>query len=216
MLRMRSTKGGVSKKLSNLPLLSLTMKKTLKLDPILREIFIDQSVQKFTVTGLRDHFISSYQRISGKELDPGEARKWIYRRIYKMSASGYLDKIYSEDGSVSEYKLTPKFSEVKIKDANSCHFDTSPELPKKRPSKGVEAEEIIGSLKDKAKQYQVDLNASISETEEYKLLYESYPSLKLQLETQYELSRNNSSKLLGQLTATQKIISQLSTVPSKI
>jgi hypothetical protein len=189
--------------------------KTLKLDPILRSIFIDQSVQQFTVTGLRDHFINSYHRIVGKELDPGEARKWIYRRIYKMSASGYLDKIYSEDGSISEYKLTTKFYDVELKDASHCHFDTLSEPQKLSPSRSVATEKILGSLKDKAKQYQVDLNASISETEEYKTLYEAYPSLKTELETQYELSRNKSSKLLGQLTATKNIITQLSSVPSK-
>lgn len=186
------------------------MKKTLKLDPVLREIFIDQSVQQFTVTGLRDHFLSSYQRINGKELDPGEARKWIYRRIYKMAASGYLDKIYSEDGSVSAYKLAPKFSGVIVKDARHCHFDTHSSPSKSEPLKGVGAKNVLSSLKDKAKQYQVDLNACISETEEYKALYESYPSLKAELESQYELSKNKSAKLLGQLTATQKIISKLS------
>lgn len=186
------------------------MKKTLTLDPILREIFIDQSVQQFTVTGLRDHFLSSYLRINGKELNPGDARKWIYRRIYKMAASGYLDKVYSEDGSVSAYKLAPKFSEVNIKDARHCHFDTHSAPSKSGPQKGMEARNVLSSLKDKAKQYQVDLNACISETEEYKALYESYPSLKVELESQYELSKNKSAKLLGQLTATQKIIAKLS------
>jgi hypothetical protein len=192
------------------------MKKTLKLDPLLREILVDQAVQQFTVTELRDLYRSSYQRSTGKEIDASEARKWLYRRIYKMTAQGYLDKIYSEDGSLSAYRLTEKFNSVKIKDASSCHLDSLDAVKESASGMKDKIQDILLSLKDKAKQYQVDLNASISETEEYKLLYESYPSLKLQLEAQYELSKNNSSKLLGQLTATQKIISQLSTAPSKI
>jgi len=190
------------------------MKKTLKLDPILREILIDQAVQQFTVTELRDLYRSSYQRSTGKEIDPGEARKWLYRRIYKMTAQGYLDKTHSEDGSLTAYRLTEKFNSVKIKDTSSCHLDSLDEVKERTSKTNDQTKNILESLKDKAKQYQVDLNASISETEEYKLLYESYPSLKLQLQMQYELSRNNSSKLLGQLTATQKIISQLSIEPS--
>ena len=190
------------------------MKKTLKLDPLLREILVDQAVQKFTVTELRDLYMSSYQRSTGKLIDSGEARKWLYRRIYKMTAQGYLDKIHTEGGSLSAYRLTEKFSSVKIKDASSCYLDSLCEVKEGSPNICSQAQGILESLKEKAKQYQVDLNASISETEEYKLLYELYPSLKLQLEAQYELSRNNSSKLLGQLTATQKIISQLSIEPS--
>jgi hypothetical protein len=186
------------------------MKKTLKLDPLLREILVDQAVQQFTVTELRDLYRSSYQRSTGKEIDSGEARKWLYRRIYKMTAQGYLDKIYSEGGSLKAYKLTEKFNSVKIKEASSCHLDSLDEVKEGTSSINDKTQDILESLKDKAKQYQVDLNASISETEEYKLLYESYPSLKIQLEAHYELSKNKSSKLLGQLTATQKIISQLS------
>jgi hypothetical protein len=190
------------------------MKKTLKLDPLLREILGDQAVQQFTVTELRDLYRRSYQRSTGKEIDAGEARKWLYRRIYKMTAEGYLDKIYSEDGSLTAYKLTEKFNSVKITDASSCHLDSLDAVKERVSGTKDKIQDILLSLKDKAKQYQVDLNASISETEEYKLLYESYPSLKRQLETQYELSRNNSSKLLGQLTATQKINSPLSIEPS--
>ena len=190
------------------------MKKTLTLDPLLREILVDQAVQQCTLTELRDLYRNSYKRSTGKEIDSSEARKWLYRRIYKMTAQGYLDKIYSEDGSLSAYRLTEKFSSVKIKDAGTCHLDSLDEVKESTSNIHDQTPSILESLKDKAKQYQVDLNASISETEEYKLLYESYPSLKLQLEAQYELSRNNSSKLLGQLTATQKIISQLSIEPS--
>jgi hypothetical protein len=190
------------------------MKKTLKLDPLLREILEDQANQQFTVTELRDLYTNSYQRSTGKEIESSEARKWLYRRIYKMTAQGYLDKIYSEDGSLTAYRLTEKFNSVKIKDASSCHLDSLGAVKEGASGTKDKIQDILESLKDKAKQYQVDLNSSISETEEYKLLYESYPSLKLQLEAQYELSRNNSSKLLGQLTATQKIISQLLIEPS--
>lgn len=190
------------------------MKKTLKLDPLLREILVDQAVQQFTVTELRDLYKSSYLRSTGKKIDSGEARKWLYRRIYKMTAQGYLDKIYSEDGSLSSYRLNEKFNSVKITDASSCYLDSLNDAKNHTSSTNDQTQGILESLKNKAKQYQVDLNASISETEEYKYLYESYPSLKLQLEAQHELSRNNSSKLLGQLTATQNIISQLSKAPS--
>ena len=192
------------------------MKKTLKLDPLLREILIDKEVHQFTVTELRDHFMELYQHTTSKKVDSDEVRKWIYRRVYKMAATGYLDKIYSVDGSVKGYKLSEQFFTVKIKDAEHCHLDSlrdkkSKVVKKATISKINKNQDILKSLKDKAKQYQVYLDSSIGETEEYKALYEAYPSLKTQLESQYELSKNKSSKLLGQLTATKKIIDQLST-----
>lgn len=198
------------------------MKKVLKLDPILRMILVDQAAQQFTVTELRDLYRSSYQRSTGKKVNPGEARKWLYRRIYKMAAAGYLDKVHSENGSLAGYKLSEKYHSVKIEDASYCHLDSLNEVTERTSKKPNTAPDttpdttpdILESLTAKAKQYQVDLDSCISETEEYKLLYQSYPSLKLQLEAQYELSRNKSSKLLGQLTATKKIISQLSTESS--
>lgn len=194
------------------------MKKTLKLDPLLREILIDKEIHQFTVTELRDHFMELYQDSTGKKVDSDEVRKWIYRRIYKMAATGYLDKIYTVDGSVKSYKLSEQFFTVKIKDAEHCHLDSlnaddkKSNVAKKVVSPKINKnQDILKSLKEKAKQYQVDLDSSIGETEEYKALYETYPSLKAQLESQYELSKNKSSKLLGQLTATKKIIDQLTT-----
>ena len=185
------------------------MNKILKIDPTLRKVLNDQSDQQFTVTELRDLFAHSYQRTTGREIDPAEVRKWLYRRIYKMTATGYFEKIYDEKGGFAGYKLTEKYKSAKLKNARACHFDSVNEDLDKVSNKNDSAQEILKSLRDKAKQYQVDLDASISEAEEYKRLYESYPSLKLQLEALYELTKNKSSKLLGQLTATQNIISQL-------
>jgi len=182
--------------------------KTLKLDPTLQQILINQSTNQFTVTEIRDLLISAYEQSTGKVLDSIEARKWVYRRIYKLAGLGYLEKVYSENDSLLGYKIASKFMEIKIKNTNS--------LSKLRvsvpsfPSNVDSNKNILKSLNEKAKKYQVDLNASIGETEEYKALYESYPSLKSELEAQYELSRDKSSKLLGQLTATKKIIAQIS------
>lgn len=211
MLRYRSTKKRVSK--GSHFYSEHIMKKTLKLDPLLREILIDKEVHQFTVTELRDHFMDLYQRSTDKKVDSDEVRKWIYRRVYKMAATGYLDKIYAEDGSVKGYKLSEQFFTVKIKDAERCHLDSLDDDKKSNvvAPKINKNQDILKSLKEKAKQYQVDLDSSIGETEEYKALYEIYPSLKAQLASQYELSKNKSSKLLGQLTATKKIIDQLST-----
>ena len=185
------------------------MNKILKIDPTLRKVLSDQSNQPFTVTELRDLFAHSYQRTTGREIDPAEVRKWLYRRIYKMTATDYFEKIYDEKGGFTGYKLTEKYKSAKLNNAKNCHFDSVNEDIDKVSNKNDSAQEILTSLRDKAKQYQIDLDANISETEEYKRLYESYPSLKLQLEALYELTKNKSSKLLGQLTATQNIISQL-------
>lgn len=186
------------------------MKKTLKIDPILRQILVDKAVQQFTITELRDLYSSSYQQTTGKKIDSGEIRKWLYRRIYKMTAEGYLDKTCSKDGSLTAYRLTEKFNFVKVKNASSCHLDSLDEIQGSISKINDKTQSILELLKDKAKKYQVDLDTCISETDEYRVLCESYPSLKLQLEAEYDLSRSNSSRLLGQLIATQKIISQLS------
>jgi NAD+--asparagine ADP-ribosyltransferase len=85
------------------------MKNILKLDTVLRKILIDQADLPFTVTELKDLFISSFHHSTGKKVDLREARKWLYRHIYKMTSSGYLNKVDSENSLPSKYTLTEKF-----------------------------------------------------------------------------------------------------------
>jgi hypothetical protein len=59
----------------------------------------------------------------------------------------------------------------------------------------------IGDLKKRAKKCHVDLLSSVGESEEYKALFQIYPSLRDALQPRYQDALEASSKLLGQLRA---------------
>lgn len=64
----------------------------------------------------------------------------------------------------------------------------------------------INQLEERLKQSEIDLFTSIGESEEYMRLYQSFPDMKVHLESQYLQARETSSKLLGQIKAIKSAI----------
>ena len=182
----------------------------LKLDRYLRHILIDKGLETFTISELTDQYLGTFKESSGTDLDPSEARKWIYRRIYKLVKSGFLEKLAGDSKAVLAFKQTDLIKSANITETTNEHIGS---LVIEKPVPCPEASDrtgVLHKLEERAKQYQVDLITSLGESEEYMCLYESFPSLKPQLEKQYHQARERSSKLLGQLTAIKTMIEQFS------
>jgi hypothetical protein len=182
----------------------------LKLDRYLRHILIDKGLEIFTISELTDQYLGTFKALSGRHLDPSETRKWIYRRIYKLVKSGFLEKRAGDSKAVLAFKQTDLIKSANIIETSNEHIG-SLAIEKSVPCPDApDRTGVLRKLEERAKQYQVDLITSLGESEEYMCLYESFPSLKLQLEKQYHQARERSSKLLGQLTAIKTMIAQFS------
>ena len=78
-------------------------------------------------------------------------------------------------------------------------------IPHELPE-GADVGAVVSFLQAELQQYQVDLSSSIAESEEYQRLYEKLPELKPQLEIYFMQAREKCSRLLGQVTAIETIL----------
>jgi len=171
-------------------------KKPIKVTTSIYSIFITDDLNNFTVSEMR----SAYMEVTG-EIDPVLSRKMVYRQILRLQKLGMLEKIDSENVKEHRYNKTNVFYQTGLTTEKLKNKQTSL-MPVKSPEK------ITSSLLDeRLKQCEVDLIASISESEEYMALYKSMPELKEHLESNYLQSREHSSKLLGQIKAIKSVIS---------
>jgi hypothetical protein len=182
----------------------------LKLDRYLRYILIDKGLKSFTISELSDEYLNTFKEMSGKNLDASETRKWVYRRIYMLVNKGFLKKLPGEGKKGLVFSQTSIIKAAKITEATDEHIKSLVVETATLSIKPNDRTGVLHRLKERSKQYQVDLMTSVGESEEYMCLYESFPSLKPQLEKQYHEARERSSKLLGQLTAIKTMIEQFS------
>ncbi|MGR5153194.1 response regulator [Photobacterium swingsii] len=166
-------------------------------------ILMDEQFDNFTVLQLRDIYLSSKETT----INIVEARKIVYRQILRLLKLGLLEKKEAERPRKPTYTKTALFHEAKlqprVKITQSEQALSMPDSIKQDVAE--KAQNVIQQLDKMLKQYQVDLLASIGESEEYMRLYESLPEIKSHLEMQYHQARERSSKLLGQIKAIKTV-----------
>ncbi|MEZ8094497.1 response regulator [Photobacterium swingsii] len=166
-------------------------------------ILMDEQFDNFTVLQLRDIYLSSKETT----INMVEARKIVYRQILRLLKLGLLEKNEAERQRKPTYTKTALFYEAKlqprVKIIQSEQALSMPESIKQDVAE--KSQNVIQQLEKKLKQYQVDLLASIGESEEYMRLYEALPEMKSHLEMQYHQARERSSKLLGQIKAIKTV-----------
>ena len=167
----------------------------------------DQQFDNFTVLELRDVYLSRCKRKNTSD----EARKLVYRQIFRLMRLGLLEKHPAESVRQTTYTKTKLFHQEKIRPRKEKIKPDSKPSPK-FIHKASGNDDVITKLEENIKQYQVDLLASIGESEEYMRLYETFPQMKTHLEIQYHQARERSSKLLGQIKALKNVLSHNRTI----
>lgn len=170
-------------------------KKPLKVTSSIYSIFITDDLNNFTVSELRN----TYMEITG-EIDPVISRKIVYRQILRLQKLGMLEKINAKNVKEHRYNKTNIFylSGLTTEKHENKRISLMSVNSQKKTS---------NSLDKRLKQCEVDLIASIAESEEYMELYKSLPDLKEYLESNYLQSSEHTSKLLGQIKAIKSVIS---------
>jgi hypothetical protein len=170
-------------------------KKPIKVTTPIYSIFITDDLNNFTVSEMR----TAYMKATG-ETDPVLSRKMVYRQILRLQKLGMLEKLDSANVKEHRYNKTNVFHQTGLTTEKIKNKQVSPMLVKS-PKKLT-----ISLLDERLKQCEVDLIASIAESEEYMALYQSLPEMKEHLESNYLQSREHSSKLLGQIKAIKSVI----------
>lgn len=160
------------------------------------KVLIEQNIDNFTALQLRD---ACEQLPSVGPTHKSEAYKAVYRQLTKLKRHGVLSSSRRQ-GQVC-YVKTDKFNP----EAFTCSDPSAHIVNEQSPKKP----NIHSELLNKLKVYEVDMLSAIGESDEYKALYSSYPELKAQLEAQYLIARERSSKILGQITAIKQVIKEI-------
>lgn len=170
-------------------------------------ILIEQGLDNFTVMQLRDALMVRLG-VDGCAAQREQHRR-AYRLVMRLLNARLLEK-QKEPAAHARYCKTPLFSKIGFSKKRAQSAELFPLVANTRPGENVNEEiRIKEKLQALVKTYQVDLLASIGESEEYMRLHEHFPELKARLEPRYHLSREKSSKILGHIKAVENILAEL-------
>jgi hypothetical protein len=174
-------------------------KTSIKLCKKFYSILQDESFDYFTLSELRDAYLSmlkSQQSVSS-------AYNFVYRQVSNLEKNGLLTKHKKAKGKNDIYQKMDGFIQ-----ANFCLI--SLKNPKKNKTSITKSHSTniatTSQLNDRLMKSEIDLLASIGESEEYMRLCNTFPEMRGHLKSQYILARENSSKLLGQIKAIKSVL----------
>ena len=180
---------------------------TLKIDNRLHALLMEEDCDRFRMMTLKDRYIARYAPDADEEQCKA-TRKWLYGQVQRLCKAGLLSHVAGSNRRQARYQRTAVFHRVAFALTGPDSVSDTRSAPAHLVQDAVTAANLLDELRELERQYQVDLLTSISESEEYKRLYATYPSLKAQLEPQYHEARERSSKLLGQLKAVESVIAR--------
>lgn len=173
-------------------------KQVFKINEKMYALLIGHGMDEFTVLELRDAYLNHNRNEACKI----EARKFVYRQITRLQQKGLLLKQEGNKARNATYIKTELFNKSTIVlPSQNGEQNTPHEAPK-----GADVGAVVVFLQAELQQYQVDLSSSIAESEEYQRLHEKLPELKPQLEIYFMQARERCSRLLGQVTAIETIL----------
>ncbi|MDO6649058.1 response regulator [Pseudoalteromonas carrageenovora] len=164
-------------------------KALITIDKNLYQIIIDDKLDNFKVTQLRDLYSASLGEKKSREV----SYQYVYRQINKWKNIKIIEK--KGTGKKSYYSKTKYFL-----DAN---FIISEE---QAYNQGATVNDSISILQSRLSKFESDLLSNIGESEEYKKLYKSLPQLQDYLEPKYLFSMENHLKILGKIKAIKSVI----------
>ncbi|MGF1756653.1 hypothetical protein L4D76_01635 [Photobacterium sagamiensis] len=187
--------------------------KTVKIDKIVHSILSTNPELRFSIPQLRDMYLS----LSKVNASQDSAYKFVYRQIKILVSGGLLELIRDDSNNGSRYSINERFTQAKFSFSNppkmaKGHYPAVTKIMTSTKTKqGAHLDNDkscspMRELEQTLKQYQVDLLASIGESEEYKKQFALFPEQRVFLEQQYEQAKERSSKFIGQIKATKVLL----------
>ncbi|WP_219622315.1 hypothetical protein, partial [Vibrio parahaemolyticus] len=175
-----------------------------KINSHMHTILVENQMDNFTVTEARDVLISSTNEFHNKN----EARKTLYRQIYHFAQKGWL--LSSGEGSSKRYSTTEEFRELNVIPNKMRSTSNSSDTP---ATNGLSQSEI-SLLKTEKREVEAELEITLSEIEQYKLLEKRFSKLSQVVDPLIKKASERSADLLGNLNALSNVLRSLSGVQS--
>ncbi len=179
--------------------------KSLELDEFLYSTFIENKIEKFTVSEVLEQFINAYKKSSGLSLDPIKTREWICKQVNSLVKCGFLVRNADIDGKLINYQQTNLLEIERLITKGDRPFFNDSEVKEII----IFSPTILNELNERYEKYAAELLVGESLCEEFNDLINDYPFLKVMFEDQYDQARNKNSKLLGQKAALKIILNEI-------
>jgi hypothetical protein len=179
------------------------MSQKVNMNVFLHSLLVIKQMNEFTVIEAKDALLREHAEFT----DSAEARKFIYRQLLRSVDKGLLKRTDLFDDGIKNvlYSKTEKFfasTIVPMKRGDKKKKSSSPKITKQAP-KTINYKAL---LEKELMTYEIDLNASIEEVNEYKRLSSRFPELKEKLQQHQLQTKNQSVQLLGKVHALQKLL----------
>jgi len=165
----------------------------LKIDVVVAQIIKAPNFDNFTTSDVRASYITLK---NDPLLDPVIIRKKLYAELLKLVKRGWLKK------TSSSKKGFTRFSKTELFDANALTQNTMTEVADKPLSNSNKPH----TLSAKLNHYKAELLLNIGETEAYKEIYAEFPELVDEIQPQYNVARDNNTKILGKIRAIEGLM----------
>lgn len=178
------------------------MSQQVNMNVFLHYLLVTQKMNDFTVAEARDALLTEYAEFT----DEVESRKFVYRQLTRNIEKGLVKRIdcFKTGSKKVIYSKTEKFFTSKIVPITRGSKKRTPTA--KPPANTPVAVDYKTELKKELMTYEIDLNASIEEVNEYKRLSSRFPELKEKLQQHQLQTKNQSVQLLGKVHALQKLL----------
>ncbi|MUK60733.1 hypothetical protein GNP81_07925 [Aliivibrio fischeri] len=183
------------------------MSNKVKLNEIVFKILIENKLDVFTVSDMRDYVLKVSDFFESKEA----AGAFVYRQVAALEHKQLLSRSPKAKGKKITYSQTQLLlnSEIIVKPyefkkkAKLTHID--PKIHNK-DLKVDSISKLLNTVMQQKSQYEAELTMLLSETEEVKHIMSSFPEDSTHLQSLYLDLRNQSATLCGKVNALTKII----------
>lgn len=165
----------------------------MKIDVLVVQIIVAPNFDNFTTSDVRSSYITLKNDDS---LDPVKLRKKLYAELLKLVKKGWLKK------KSSNIKGLTRFSKTGLFDANALTEKIIAADADKPFSGNIKPH----TLATKLNHYKAELLLNIGETEAYKEVYAEFPELVDEIQPQYNVARDNNTKILGKIRAIEGLM----------
>lgn len=183
--------------------------RTFALDRFLAEIIQTPSFSSFTITRLREEYMSY---VPGLPSSQTAVRRYVYKQVGRLVRLGWVERDGEHMSRDAQYRVRELPAGVSLRLIEPTIRPLSTPIEKSRGDSGSFASPKAGSFQNieaRLKQVRMDFIATLGEAETYKSILAEYPCLRDKLQDSYHRTRDQSSNLMGQLRALEHAVKVL-------
>lgn len=170
------------------------MKRSTKISAIMHKLLIEKGMDGFSVIELRDASLS----ISDFRKEPDEARKRLYRQIFRFVSNGWLES--EGEGRNKRYFQTDLLRSLNVK----------PKVGQKNTPSSMKPTPDYSVLRHERNQYKAELEIVLGEIDEYQSLSRRFPELEQRISPMLQQARERSAHLFGKVNVLSNVINTIS------